>query len=195
VLGQDTLYIAKASEIKNDYFESLKKETGRSNRIAFEPMQLSFKKKNNKELILDLDIQKSLNTLKKQQRRYTTYTTDIFRSCWIDVIEPVGTYFVEANILSPIDLGLSFTIDGRSVKPTQEMNIDKNGKIIKRMIFNQNGENLIARFSAPQLNTKSGCITNGCPSSSDAPDNYADCQLRETTDEASFSVSYQAYIE
>ncbi|MFY7994401.1 MAG: hypothetical protein ACOVP4_13980 [Bacteriovoracaceae bacterium] len=191
------IYAAKASEIKKDYFNALSSQTGRTDRVYHQPFQLSYKKSLTKELVLDFDIQKTVHTLSANKKRYRYNNTggpQIY-SCWIDVIEPTGTHSIEANILSPIDLGLSFTIDGRSINPSQEMNIEKDGKIIKRMIFKQVGENIIARFAAPLFNAKYGCVNNGCVNTNSNPEEYRNCQLSEMIGEASFSVSYQAYIE
>lgn len=191
------IYTGKASEIKKNYLNSLSNLTGKTDRVSHQAFQLNYKKNLTKELILDFDIQKTAYTFNTNKKRYRYNNSGGPRrySCWIDVIEPVAIHPIEANILSPIDLGLSFTIDGRSITPSQEMNIKKDGKIIKRMIFKQPGENIIARFAAPLSNAKYGCLNNGCVHTNSNPEEYKNCQLSEMIDEVAFSVSYQAYIE
>lgn len=198
------LYVNSVKNLKEDYFKPLSTSSGKKQRsftIEAQGFEINFKKNKFNELIIDFNIDKAVYDI-IESRKQGTYRSgggfgNELYSCTTVMVEYGQIRWAEMSDQSLNDLGLKFSLDGKNVVPSEEFHYKKDGKTIKRMIFKQTGENLIAHFSSAAMNVKLGCLNDECQGRRLISNQYyyGPCQLHDSINEASLSVSYQAYIE
>lgn len=197
--GTFVLFAGKIQEFKKDFFKNLTKQTGEITRIENGHDSFKIKKSKSKEIILDLDLTRTSHvvTPTSQSEHFTSGTTRLPESCQMK-LRLISGKRVEnvTDILTPTDLGVSFTLDGNTVLPIENNVIrDSENKLKRRLVFNQIGENLEIKMNQTAKTEKVGCVSDGCSLVGHTVMEWFPCKLEEITPEAKLLVNYTAYIE